>query len=314
MAVSPYVELLVRRVYWRNAGLMTAFKKRVRTPARKERGTSAGGMADYGRLLDFLRRHGVHGGALVVVHSAYGPLKRTGLEPEQIIEGLLALIRPGGTLAMPAMPAFANAGKGKNYVTDDISGQTFHYDVNRTPTTTGVLPKKLLAMPGARRSRFPINTMVAVGALAADMMAGNLDGDRPLPCGTGSSWDFCARHNAVIVGLGIDLTHSLTMIHVAEDRLDERWPIRGWYRNKRFTIRDGDFFQEISLRERHPRWGALHFAERTLCRDLIAAGLLKTAAIDGIRVEVLAARDLLPFLDSRNQKGYPYFGVRRHLG
>ena len=63
------------------------------------------------------------------------------------------------------------------------------------------------------------------------------------------------------------------------------------------------------LRERAPRWGALHFGERTLCKDLLASNLLKSTVIDGVIVEVLSAKALIDFLNSRNQRGYPYFWV-----
>ena len=44
-----------------------------------------------------------------------------------------------------------------------------------------------------------------------------------------------------------------------------------------------------------------------MCKDLIGEGLLKSTVIDGVLVEVISARELIEFLNSRNYSGYPYF-------
>ena len=149
--------------------------------------------------------------------------------------------------------------------------------------------------------------MVAKGPLAEDIMRNNLRGDSPLACGVDSSWSHCVENDAFIVGLGTDLTHSLTMIHVVEDVMDEKWPIKDWYIEKNFLIIDDEFKELRKLRERAPKWGALHFGERTLCKDLIKEGVLKTTTINGIVVEILKAKELIKFLDEKNENGYPYF-------
>ena len=151
--------------------------------------------------------------------------------------------------------------------------------------------------------------MVAEGPLASQIMKDNLKGNSPLPCGVNSSWNNCVEHNGIIIGLGTDLTHSLTMIHVAEDVLDENWPVQNWYREKHFKIVDGEIEINKTLRERKPHWGALHYGERTLCKDLISLGIMKSTIIDGVIVEILNSKELISFLNSKNKKGYPYFWV-----
>jgi aminoglycoside 3-N-acetyltransferase len=98
---------------------------------------------------------------------------------------------------------------------------------------------------------------------------------------------------------------------VAEDILDNSWPIKSWYRKKKFLIKDGGFSREFELRERKPKWGALHFAERTLCKDLLSSGLMKSTVIDDVIVEIVKASELIDFLNSKNENGYPYFWTRR---
>lgn len=304
-ALSPHIEMLSRRLYWNNVKLLSGQARK-----QKKRGIQEiSSQVDYDKIAMFLESNGVKQGSLILVHSAFAPLKGRGKTPNQVLEYLFGLIGSNGTLAMPAMVKYKNEVKLEEYLTADLSGEVFHYDVNKSGIKTGVLPLMLHKRNTSVRSRFPINTMVAEGPLAETLFKDEFKGESPLACGVNSSWKKCIEHDALIIGLGTDLTHSLTAIHVAEDTLDRKWPIKNWYIEKTFRITHGDFDSTQVIRERAPKWGALHFAERTLCRDLLEANVLKSTIIDGIQVEILSAKDLILFLEQRNAKGYPYFWV-----
>lgn len=308
-ALSPHVEMLARRLYWRNVQRLAG---KVKKSARKKKRPIENEQAkpfDYLALERYLKDCGASAGSLMVVHSAFAPFKGCVSGPDEVIEFLLQFLGAEGTLAMPAMPMFTNARSVEEYLSPEPDENVYVYNVQKSRIKTGILPTALHKRKGSVRSRHPINTMVALGKLAETLMEGNLMGDSPLACGVNSSWSRCVEQDALIVSLGTDLTHSLTMIHVAEDVKDAQWPVRDWYVEKKFVIKDGDVEETRVLRERAPRWGALHFGERTLCKDLMAAGLLKSTRIDGIVVEVLSAKALIEFLDARNRSGYPYFWV-----
>lgn len=304
LSLSPYIEIILRRVYWSNIG---------RIPKKTKKSNKAGlaekPAVDYSSIKRFLVDNGATQGGLLLVHSAFGPLKGRGKTADQVLDFLLEIVGPHGTLAMPAMPKFKNAIKTEDYLKPSDSDVIYEYDVKKSKIKTGVLPLMLHKRKESRRSLFPINTMVALGPLAEKLFQGNLEGDSPLACGVNSSWKRCVDNNALIVGLGTDLTHSLTAIHVAEDVQDQTWPIKNWYIEKKFRITDGDYSELRVLRERAPKWGALHFAERTLCRDLMSEGILISTEIDGVLVEVIKAKELLSYLNKRNHKGYPYYGI-----
>ena len=306
LSLSPHIELLVRKIYWDNirffAGRSSGTKKKKKKPASA---------VDIDQVLDELARHRIGNGALLVVHSSYSELKKTGLSPQEVISKLRDLIGPTGTLAMPVIRRYPEDPSVTEILTKDMTSEEPTFDVQSSKVWTGALPKTLLSVPGAVASRHPINSMVAVGPMAREMMANNLVGEKPLPCGINSSWNFCAENNAFVVGLGIDLTHSLTMIHVAEDILDKDWPIDEWYRDRPFKIVDGDFSESVVVRQRHPKWGTYKFAERTLCNDLLRNNILSSGDAAGINVEVLKAGELIEFLASKNKSGYPYFWVKR---
>ncbi len=304
-AISPHVEMIARRLYWNNV-------KRLSGQAKKQKKKLISAVSTpiaYDDIGTFLKENGVTEGRLLLVHSAFAPLKGRGKTPNQVLEYLFELIGSSGTLAMPAMVKYKNEIKPEDYLTADLSGEVFHYDVSKSGVKTGVLPLMLHKRKGSIRSRYPINTMVAEGPLAKTLFEDEFKGKSPLACGMNSAWKKCIDHDALIVGLGTDLTHSLTAIHVAEDSLDSEWPIKNWYIEKTFRITDGDFESTKVLKERAPKWGALHFAERTLCKNLLEAHILKSTVIDDIQVEILSAKDLIRFLEQRNTKGYPYFWV-----
>lgn len=309
-ATSPYIEILGRHIYWKNIGWLQKYGK----GSRKQVALAYGKQTNFARLLAWLKQQGLRESSTLLVHSAYEPLKSTGLTPDEINKELLKAVGETGTVCMPAIPILPKP----KYSSGDTSGHlastpVFTYSVQSNRIKTGALAKSLLTHPNACRSRHPINTMVAVGQRAEYYMADNLAGRSPLPCGSSSSWAKVAADNAWVVGLGTDLTHSLTMIHVAEDLLDQEWPIPNWYEEKIFEIKDDDITERRVLRERFHKWGAYHFAERTLCKDLLKKKILKSTKIDGIVVETLCSAELLDFLSTRNKTGYPYYGLLRNI-
>ena len=305
MSMSPYLEVAIRYLYWHSPYLQSKKDKISPKDVSNSKDPSP-----FGNIIGNLRKRGVGSNDLLVVHSSLADLKSTGVTATTVINELLNLIGVDGTLAMPAMPRYKNEPMGMERLTADISGIVFEYDLKKTLPWTGAIPRALLKYPGAIRSRHPLNSMVAVGPMSGAMMADNLVGDKPLPCGEHSSWKYCADNNAKIVGLGVDLTHSLTMIHVAEDCLVDSWPVRDWWRDRHCVIVDGDERQSVVVRERHPKW-ALHYAERTLCKDLIREKILTSELVDGIVVEIADAKLLVEYLYSRNKGCYPYYLLKK---
>lgn len=307
LASSPWMEVLVKSVYWRFKFVYKIFKwlaRRRPEPIKASIGSAR--KLTFGSITDKLRTNGVSEGAILVVHSSMAKMKPTGLSPKEICEELLRFIGPEGTLAMPAIPFYRDEPTGPERLTDNICSKRLLYDVRKTPPWTGALPRALMGFAGAIRSRHPLNSMVAVGRHAESMMHSNIAGDCPMACGPNSSWKFCADKNAIIVCLGVDTAHSLTMIHVAEDSWADQWPIANWYRQRMFHIKDGEFEIDISVRERRPRW-AINYGERTLQKDLITCGILKVIYVDDLRIEICESAALIKFLNSRKSSGYPYW-------
>lgn len=306
LSSSPWIEVIIKSIYWQSSFTHNLLSKKTRPRKKEQPQRPSFQNLEFGRVLEALDALGAGRTGLMIVHSSAAALAPTGLKPKEICSGLLNYLGPQGTLAMPAIPLFREEPTGPARLTDTICSKRLNYDVRRSPPWTGAIPKALMAMPNAVRSRHPLNTMVAIGPQAVAMMANNIDGITPMACGPQSSWKYCADRDATIVCLGVDSSHSLTMIHVAEDCWSEQWPVSNWYRERLFHVTDGNFETDLTVLERHPRW-AINYAERTLQKDLLRLGIIEVREVGGIRIEVCSSARLMDFLSSRRASAYPYW-------
>lgn len=307
LTLSPLVEVSVRKLYWNNINYFYRYKKIFN---QQSKGHLVNKL-DFNNILSLLRKKGVYKGSTLIVHSSYESIESSGISPPHIIDKLISFLGPEGTLAMPAIRKYSNNSNVYKYLTDTEIDETFTYNTLKTKIWTGALPFFMVRDKRSFISRHPLNSMVAIGRLAKSMMKNNLKGNKPTPCGVNSSWNYCVENNALVVGIGIDLVHSLTIMHVAEDILGEKWYIKNWYRDRKFKIIDRDFDTTITVKERRPKWGTLYFAERSLQRDLINDGILETFNIDSVKVEILNSKKLINYLINKNKNGYPYFGFQQ---
>lgn len=299
LSVSPFLEVLIRHIYW---GSPDIFNKLVGYFPKSSKLESFS--QDLDSAITSINNLGIINSEIVVVHSSYDSLKHTNLSPQSILTQILQLVGLERTVVMPAFPVFKEK-KTSTYLAD--INETYTYHVGKNKIWTGVLPFLLMKQKNAVISRHPLNSVVAIGPYAEEMTARNLDGVEPLPCGANSAWKFCYDKNALILGLGIDLVHSLTIMHVAEDCWEDEWNKRNWYRKRKFNIIDKEFKTEIVVRERKPVWGTKHFAEQTLRKELLKNKILFTINTGNIRIEYLNAQHLIDFLRSKNKNGFPYY-------
>ena len=248
----------------------------------------------------------------MIVHSSFELLSRFKLNPDEINQKLYNLVGEEGTLVMPAIRRFKEEGSVKESLKKNLDNITCTYNVQKSFIVSGLLPYYLTKNPNSFISRFPLNPVVALGAKAEMMTNSNLNGNFPTPHGPNSAWKYCYDNNAIIVGLGVEMPHFLTIIHVNEE-CDKDWPIKDWYQKRKFIIEDKDFKSELEIFERKPKWGRLYYAERKLRKDLIKSGILVIENIAGIEISVINSKLLIAFLKSNKRKGYPYYVEKKHL-
>lgn len=303
--LSPYIEIAMRHFYWRNVDKLKKFSPNKAVSAGEE---SINKPANFDLVIEWLRKQGIGEGDLLIVHSGYGELEKTGLSPEQIIDRLLELVGPSGTLAMPVIRTYKELEKAKKKGTD-LRGIIGKYNVKKTMVSSGMLPYTLLHRPEAIISHHPFNPLCAVGQLARDMMQHNLEGEAPSPHGPNSCWKFCLDHNAKVCSIGTDIEHHNTIMHVAEEAFgDWYWPEDVWYYKQRFEVIDEENnCKEIVVSNRKEDWGKLHIAEVNVCHAEKKAGAMRSACIEDITVGFVDPQKMINLLRKKNKKGYPYY-------
>jgi len=302
----PLAEVFIRNIYWRSKTVNAIISWIAKKYSKKTNNISNSlSSADFSVVVEAIKSLGVCEGDILIVHSAYGELRHFGLSPTDIVNILKSIVGDRGTLVMPAIPIFKEEPEAKDRFQDEFYKKIFTYDVRKTRTWTGILPQTLMKMDGAIRSRHPLNTIVALGFHAEEMTRNNLTYEGQTACGEGSSWAYCFYKNAKILMLGVDVVHSLTMIHVAEDLYEVQWPVKDWYRNRQFRVIDNEFDKTVTLRERHPKW-ALFYAERRFSKDLMQMKIVKNQKVAGLNISLCNSTDLLNYLNIQKESAYPY--------
>ena len=102
-------------------------------------------------IIDTLKELGIGKGSNIFVHSAWDTFYNYEGNIQELIDALIDLIGPEGTIAMPAFPILK---KGKVF------------NVKRTPTGAGMLPEMFRRYPGVLRSCNVRHSVCALGPLA----------------------------------------------------------------------------------------------------------------------------------------------------
>lgn len=307
LGLFPMLEVFLKRSLLSNErakAFIARMKKKLFGVSVAKR--ESGGSISVDQLKKTILAHGIEKGDLLIVHSAMKNFRKSNISAEVLLDLLLDIIGSEGTLVMPAFPSYKESPKGPERLTKDLSDEVWTYNVQKTPSWTGLLPSLMMRHPGARRGRHPLNTVVAIGAEVEDLFSQELAIEGATPCGPESPWAYCAKNDAKMLFLDVDLAHSLTMIHVAEDCHESDWPIPNWYRDRKFKVNNNGVTSLVHVRERHPKW-ANFYAERKLSHDLFSRGIAKQSSIEHIKVASLGSRALLKFLESKMAVGYPYF-------
>lgn len=135
----------------------------------------------------------------VLVHSALGSVGFIEGGAEAVLNALLELISPGGTLVLP---------------TFTYSVSTAPFDPRSAACRTGILPESARKRREAKRSLHPTHSITAIGPLADELTRDHLRGRA---FGLHSALDRLARmHAGQVLLLGVNHTANST-IHVAEE-------------------------------------------------------------------------------------------------
>ena len=148
---------------------------------------------------------GVPQGGKVLVHSSLRSLGQVEGGADAVIDSLLAVLGPAGTLLVPTLTGSEKFSPENPPVFDPLY----------TPAWTGIIPETLRKRPGAVRSLHPTHSAAAIGADAALLLGGHARS--VTPCDEWSPYgELARRDDGYILLIGVTHMSNTTFHHVEE--------------------------------------------------------------------------------------------------
>ncbi len=160
----------------------------------------------------------------MLVHSSLSKLGLVAGGAGSVIEALLQVLGPKGTLLMPSFPF-------DTYVEDYLAANSI-FNVRTTPSRMGAITEAFRLRPGVHRSLHPTHSVAAFGPGASYLTSTHHEDSRTF--GARSPFHKLCERGGWILLVGVDF-HSMTNLHVVED-IFEDFPYNV-YSDKVFQIR-----------------------------------------------------------------------------
>jgi len=158
-----------------------------------------------GSIAAGLRELGLAPGDAVLVHSSLSGLGWVEGGAAAVIEPLVDVVSPGGTVLFPTLTG----------TEDDGPAHPPVMDARTSSCWTGRIPRTALGWPGAVRSLHPTHSVTAIGAEAGSLVEGH---ERvSTPCGPGSPYVRLMERGGKILLLGGVTQASNTSLHALEE-------------------------------------------------------------------------------------------------
>ncbi|MDR0743482.1 MAG: AAC(3) family N-acetyltransferase [Tannerella sp.] len=158
---------------------------------------------------------GVKRGDTLFIHSSMDFLNIK-FSPFCVLDILMDIVGVEGTLIFPSWHIHIRA---EDYLQDDHN----LFDIKHSRGVLGLLPELARRRPEAERSIHPINSIVAIGKNAKEIIAGH---DRSIyPCGESSPYYKMLKFDARIIGIGVN-ANFLSFVHCPEDVMKKDFPMQ----------------------------------------------------------------------------------------
>jgi aminoglycoside 3-N-acetyltransferase len=161
-----------------------------------------------------LNRLDIHKGSVVFIHSSVDALN-INFPVYRLLEILLESVSENGTLVFPAWHF--------TYRAEDYLNKGLVFDVRRSPSVLGLLSELARRHPDAKRSIHPINSIVAIGKHAREIISEH--GNSIYPGDETSPSYKIMKYDGIIIGIGVD-TNFVSFVHCPEDVIKKQFPIK----------------------------------------------------------------------------------------
>lgn len=159
-------------------------------------------------------RLGLDEGSVVFIHSSVDALN-IDFPVYRLLEILLETVGENGTIIFPAWHF--------TYRAEEYLKKGLVFDVKRSPSVLGLLPELARRHPEAIRSIHPLNSIVAIGNYAHELVGTH--GNSIYPDDEDSPFYKMMQYDGIIIGIGVD-TNFLSFVHCPEDVLKKKFPIQ----------------------------------------------------------------------------------------
>ena len=172
----------------------------------------------------------------VIAHSSLKSFGYVEGGADAVIDALLAVVGPSGTVCMPTL----------TYGPYRPDNPPPPFDPGANPGIVGTIPEVFRKRPEALRSLHPTHSIACIGPGAEELIEGHERSETP--CGPDSPWRKIADRNGYVLMIGCG-TSPLTMSHGAEEVVHKE--IRCTPPVLCKILRDGEWM-EVSLRLHGP--------------------------------------------------------------
>jgi aminoglycoside 3-N-acetyltransferase len=168
--------------------------------------------AEFSKILT--EQLGVRKGSVVFIHSSIDNLNIR-FDVISLLDILIETVGEEGTLLFPAWHF--------NYRAEDYLRKKLVFDIRRSPSVMGLLSEAARRHPAAVRSIHPINSIVALGKNASELVGAH--GSSIYPCDEMSPYYKLMQFDGLVIGIGVD-TNFLSFVHCPEDVMKEQFPVK----------------------------------------------------------------------------------------
>lgn len=226
------------------------------------------------RLVEELRALGLRADDDVLVHSSLSRLGHVEGGADTVVDSLLDVVGPGGTVLFPTITATAEHGP----------ANPPRVVLAETPGWTGAIPEAARQRGDAVRSVHPTHSVVAIGARARELT--DEHSGSATPCDEASPYGRLADRGGRVLLLG-GVTHvSSTSLHGAEERAGVPHHLQDAPTDGIVVLPDGS---EVVVRGRLHLWGWDRDFDR-VAEPLRAAGMQRSGRVGAGAAILVEAR------------------------
>jgi aminoglycoside N3'-acetyltransferase len=302
-------ERMGRQLFW-------TFPRLRRWRQNKEKGKTASKQrCQRVELLKYLGEIGVKSGTLAMIHTGINGLEILDEQDKPqanvvaqallLIEDLLGLVGPDGTLVMPTHAKYQTDALAKGVGAKSVPV----YDPQRSVCSVGLVNELFWRKKGVKRSLFPYNMLAAFGPIADELLRDNLNERRPSPHGKDSGYYRFSQRNGLVVSVGVPLRECITIAHVVEEVRSD-WPIKDFFAEQRYRVVQEGETKEWMVRIRRDDYAKFCYCRKKMGRDLVAEGVIHEGLVGSVRVDWARAGDVYNFFWRKTEVWpYPYYGL-----